>query len=111
MTFEQFEAMRTNLAAEIRKAERSGDGNAKMAASLVYEALDNLPLTGDAAALKPLADKARTLAKARFDQLKADPAYRAAINDKVPADKFLDTFVIKGHNKNVQTMVDTLGRG
>jgi hypothetical protein len=109
MTFEQFEAMRTNLAAEIRKAERSGDGNAAQAASIVRQALEDLPMTGEAAALKPLADKARALAKARFDALKKDPAYRAAVDDKVPADKFMDTFVIKGHNKNVRTMVDTLG--
>jgi hypothetical protein len=39
MTFEQCGAMRTNLAAEIRKAERSGDGNAAIAASIVREAL------------------------------------------------------------------------
>lgn len=70
MTFEAFEAMRTNLAAEIRKAERTGDGNAAMASSIVREALENLPLKGEAAALKPLADTARSLAKSRFDALK-----------------------------------------
>lgn len=111
MTFEQFEAMRTNLAAEIRKAQRSGDGNAAQAASIVREALENLPMAGETAALKPLADKARALAKARFDALKKDPAYRAAVDDSVPADKFLEKFVINGHNKNVRTMVDTLGVG
>ena len=110
MTFEQFEAMRTNLAAEIRKAERSGDGNAAMAASIVREALENLPLKGEAAALKPLADTARGHAKARFDALKKDPAYKAAIDESVPADKFFDKFVINGVNKNINTMVDTLGR-
>jgi hypothetical protein len=110
MTFEQFEAMRTNLAAEIRKAERSGDGNAAMAASIVREALENLPLKGEAAALKPLADQARTLAKARFDALKKDPAYKAAVDDAVPADKYFDKFVVNGVNKNINTMVDTLGR-
>lgn len=109
MTFEQFEAMRTNLAAEIRKAERSGDGNSSMASSLVRQALEDLPLTGDAAALKPLADSARNLAKSRFDALKQDPAYKAAVNETVPADKFLEKFVIRGVNKNVKTMVDTLG--
>lgn len=109
MTFEQFEAMRTNLAAEIRKAERSGDGNSSMASSLVRQALEDLPLTGDAAALKPLADTARNLAKSRFDALKQDPAYKAAVNETVPADKFLEKFVIRGVNKNVKTMVDTLG--
>lgn len=110
MTFEQFEAMRTNLAAEIRKAERSGDGNSSMASSLVRQALEDLPLTGDAAALKPLADSARNLAKSRFDALKQDPAYKAAVNETVPADKFLEKFVIRGVNKNVKTMVDTLGQ-
>jgi hypothetical protein len=111
MTFEQFEAMRTNLAAEIRKAERSGDGNAAISSSLVRQALEDLPMTGETAALKPLADTARSLAKERFDALRKDPAYRAAVNDTIPADKFLEKFVINGHNKNVRTMVDTLGSG
>jgi hypothetical protein len=102
--------LRTNLAAEIRKAERSGDGNRSMASSLVYQALEDLPLQGSAAQLKPLADTARSLAKSRFDALKKDPAYKAAVNETVPADKFFDKYVIRGVNKNVRTMVDTLGR-
>lgn len=110
MTFEQFEAMRTNLAAEIRKAERSGDGNAAMAASIVREAMEDLPLKQKSRNLKKLADNARGLAKARFDELKKDPAYKAAINDVVPADKFFDKFVVNGVNKNIETMVNTLGR-
>jgi hypothetical protein len=111
MTFEQFEAMRTNLAAEIRKAERSGDGNAAMSSSIVREALEQLPLTGEAATkLKPLADSARSLAKERFDMLKKDPAYKAAVDDVVPADKYLQKFVVNGVNKNIATMVNHLGK-
>jgi hypothetical protein len=110
MTFEQFEAMRTNLAAEIRKAERSGDGNAAMAASIVRDALEGLPLKAEAQNFKGLADTARSLAKARFDALKKDPAYKAAVDDAVPADKYFDKFVVNGVNKNINTMVDTLGR-
>jgi hypothetical protein len=110
MTFEQFEAMRTNLAAEIRKAERSGDGNAAMAASIVREALEQLPLKGEAAALKPIADTARNLAKTRFDALKKDPAYKAAVTDAVSADKYFNKFVINGDSKNINTMIDALGR-
>jgi hypothetical protein len=110
MTFEQFEAMRTNLAAEIRKAERSGDGNAAMAASIVRDALEGLPLKAEAQQFKGLADTARSLAKARFDALKKDPAYKAAVDDAVPADKYFDKFVVNGVNKNINTMVDTLGR-
>ena len=110
MTFEQFEAMRTNLAAEMRKAARSGDGNAEMAASIVREALEQLPLKAEARNLKSLADEARNLAKTRFDALKKDPAYKAAVDDAVPADKYFDKFVVNGVNKNINTMVETLGR-
>jgi hypothetical protein len=62
------------------------------------------------AGLKPLADNARSLAKARFDMLKKDPAYKAAVDDLVPADKFIDKFVINGVNKNINTMVQHLGK-
>ena len=110
MTFEQFEALRTNIAAESRKAEKGGDGNAAMALSLVRQAMENLPLAeGTGKQLKGLADNARSLAKQRFDSLAADPAYRAAINDKIPADQFIDKFVINGHHKNIATMIQNLG--
>ena len=111
MTFEQYEALRTNLAAEIRKAEKSSDGNAKTALSLVRQAAEQLPLQqGVAGNLKGLADNARSLAKERFEMLKKDPAYNAAVNDIVPADTFIQKFVINGVNKNVQTMVNHLGK-
>ena len=110
MTYEQFEAMRTNLAAEMRKAERSGDGNAKAAASIVRQSLEDLPLTGDAAALKPLADEARNAAKSRFDMLKKDPAYDAAVNDIAP-DKFINKYVINGNKRDIEALVNQLGGG
>ena len=110
MTFEQFEAMRTNLASEMRKAERSGDGNAKAAASIVRTALEDLPLSGEAEALKPLANEARSAAKARFDLLKKDPAYEAAVNDAAP-DKFINKYIIGGNKRDLQALVDQLGKG
>lgn len=111
MNFEQFEALRTNLAAESRKAARTGDGNAEMALSLVRQAMENLPLAkGVGENLKGLADNARKLASQRFEAIKADPAYKAAIDDVVPADKFIDKFVINGVHKNIETMINTLGR-
>lgn len=111
MTFENYEALRTNTEAEIRKAERAGDGNAVAALSIVRKAVEDLPLQGTAAAqVKPLADVARKLAKDRFDMLKRDPAYNAAVNDTVAADNFINKFVIRGVNKNIQEMVTNLGR-
>lgn len=114
MTFEQFENLRTNLAAEGRKADRSGDGNAARAVSIVRDALESLP--GVPQELKGLADTARSAAKARHDRLRADPAYRAAADDSVAvgeasplADTFVQQFVVKGKAANLKTMRDTLG--
>jgi len=114
MDFEQFESLRTNLATEIRKAERAGDGNKSFALGVVRDSLENLPLTGEAAKLKPLADAARKAAKERFDALKRDPAYNAAINGKVATENFIDTFVLskgKGTEANVRQMMSALGKG
>lgn len=114
MDFEQFEALRTNLATEMRRAARADDGNAEMALRVVRDALESLPLSGEAAALKPLADAARSAAKERFDALRRDPAYKAAVDDVVAPENFVSTFVLskgKGTEKNVRTMIEALGRG
>ena len=109
MTFEQFEALRTNLAAEMRKADRSGDGNAEFALGKVREALEDLPLVGETKELKVLADTARGLAKERFDTLSSDSAYKAAVNGKVAPDDFINKFVINGKKNDIDKMVAHLG--
>lgn len=109
MTFEQFEAMRTNLASEMRKADKAGDGNAEFALGKVREALEDLPLVGETKELKILADSARSAAKQRFDLLTDDKAYKAAVNGKVYADDFINKFVIGGKKKDIDTMVSHLG--
>lgn len=110
MTFEQFEAMRTNLASEMRKADRAGDGNAEFALGKVREALEDLPLVGETKELKILADDARSAAKQRFDLLTEDKAYKAAVNGKVYADDFINKFVVNGKKKDIDTMVSHLGQ-
>jgi hypothetical protein len=109
MTFEQFEAMRTNLASEMRKADRAGDGNAEFALGKVREALEDLPLTGESKQLKALADEARSAAKERFDILDSDKAYKAAVNGKVQPDDFINKFVVNGKKNDIDTMVAHLG--
>lgn len=115
MTFENFENLRTDLAAEARKADRSGDGNAAAAVNVVREALESLPIEGEAAKLKPIADAARSAAKARFAKLDADPAYRAAVDDSVGmgeasplADDFISKHVIRGKAANIKQMRENL---
>ena len=109
MTFEQFEAMRTNLASEMRKADRAGDGNAEFALGKVREALEDLPLVGESKELKILADDARSAAKQRFDLIGQDKAYKAAINGKVAPDDFIQKFVVNGKKADIDMMVSHLG--
>lgn len=102
MTFENFESLRTNLA----RIQRSltADGNEKAAAGVIRDAMEQLPLQPQAAALKPLADQARAAAKAQFDALRADPAYKAAVNDTVAPDRFVNRFVINAPQDDVALM-------
>jgi hypothetical protein len=108
MTFENFENLRTTLAAEGRKAARSGDGNAEAAINIVRDQLENMPVEGRTADVKALADTARSAAKARFDALRADPAYKAAIDGSVPPDRFVQRFVTGGTRDNVALMKQNL---
>jgi hypothetical protein len=82
--FDTFEHWRTNLADVQRKP-----GSESVAAGIVHNALNNMPLTPEAEPLRALADTARSAAKARFDTIKQNPAYKAAINDNVPKVKGL----------------------
>jgi hypothetical protein len=107
MTFEDYLSLRRNLG-DIARTNQ--DGNVRKAASYMIEELEKLPLQKEAAALKPLADKARASARSRFQMLEKDPAYKAAVDDSVPADKFIDKFVVNGVNKNINTMVEHLGK-
>ena len=107
MTFEDYLSGRRNLG-DI--ARTHPDGSVRKAASYMIEEFEKLPLKAEAAAQKPLADKARASARARFQMLEKDPAMKAAVDDSVPADKFIDKFVVNGVNKNIKTMVEHLGR-
>jgi hypothetical protein len=90
MTFENFESLRTNLA---RIQRSSLDGNERAAAGVIRNQMEAMPLAPGAAKLKPLADDARNSAKAQFQALEADPAYKAAVNDSVPPEKFVQRFI------------------
>lgn len=90
MTFEDFESLRSDAA---DAARTSTDGRQRAAAGIIRDQLENMPLTAEAAKLKPLADAARSAAKARFDALDADPAYEAAVHDTVPEDRFIQRFI------------------
>jgi hypothetical protein len=85
-TFEGYEAVRSNLADEMRSAT---DGKSRQAAWIARNELEKLPIFGEenaafdpqAAHLKSLADKARNLYKERQDIIRSNPAYKAAIKE------------------------------
>ncbi len=108
MNFETFENLRTNLAAESRKAERAGDGNAAGAIRIVRDALENIQPKGRAVDVKPLFDKARKLSRTRFEALEADPAYKAAVNESIPPDRFVHRFIVSAPRDQVSVMRSNL---
>lgn len=121
MSLDDFQAYSTQLGNEIAKAKRAGDGNAEAAITKVYSALqDASPLGTETAQAKALFDTARQAAKARFDAMRADPAYEAAVEEAQSgvkkgkpsplADSFLDRYVIgKGAPKaNVDELIPKL---
>jgi hypothetical protein len=107
MTFEDYLSLRRNLGDIARTAK---DAAERKAASFMIEELEKLPLQESAKRLKPLADQARKAARDRFQMLEKDPAFKAAVDDSVAADNFIDKFVINGVNKNINTMVKNLGK-
>ena len=104
MTYEQFENLRTILAAEIRKSERHEDGNRTYALSIVRDTLEQMPISEATSEIKAIADTARSAAKARFDLLREDPAYKGAIDEKSLADDFVRKHIINGKVEHIETM-------
>jgi len=105
MTYENFESLRTNLARIMRT---STNGNERAAAGIIREQMEELPLQPGSAQLKPLADKARASARAQFQALEADPAYKAAVTESVPPDRFIQKFVIGAPRDDVALMRENL---
>jgi hypothetical protein len=81
MNFNLFENLRTDLASEIRTANRNGEGIKVNVLGKVREELEKLPLSEESAHLKPLADEARNFFKEHKKLQENSPAYQAAIND------------------------------
>lgn len=108
INFEKFENARTGLA-EVQR----GGGSDAVAAGIVHNALEQMPLTPEAAALKALADPARAAAKAHFNTIKQNPAYKAAINDNVSKDPQTGLHVIGADSPLADSFMDRyfLGNG
>lgn len=108
MNFNLFENLRSDLAAEMRKADRAGDGNMKNVLSVVRNELENLPMTEADANIKVLADNARKTAKADFDLEKSNPLYSKVLNEAADSKDFIQNFVIRSKNADFAKSIDLL---
>jgi hypothetical protein len=112
MTYNQF----INLDKRLSAKTREGTGSERAAAYVIRNQLQDISLSPEAAALQPVYKIATGLAKERFDTIRSNPAYRAAINEaadlnelastgeSLKADKFHDKFVNKGTPESIRRM-------
>ena len=108
MTFNLFENLRTDLASEMRTAERAGEGTKSYALSKVREELENLPLSEEAAQLKPLADKARANAKKDFDLERDNPIYKDVVNGKADTKDLIQKHIFGSKNFEFEKNIELL---
>lgn len=105
MNFNQYENLRTQIARETRKAQSAQDGNAVHALTLVRGELEKLPLIGETAEAKQVADVARNLAKQEFDLLdKNKPSYNSVyanvVNGAADTKDFIPKTILRSDNKD-----------
>lgn len=106
MSFSNIENMKTNLARIQRNF--AADGNTRYAAGVMRDQLEQMPLTVNNPDVQAAYNNARSLARARFQAMDADPAYKAVVNDKVNPDDFVRKFVINGKRDDLVTMRQSL---
>lgn len=105
MSLEDFESLRSTLARVQRTDSR---GEVRHAAGIIRRQVEEMPLQPGAEQLKGLADTARNAARERFQALDADPAYKAAVEETTPPDKFVQKFVIGGARDNVARLAEAM---
>jgi len=113
MNFAQYENLRTQIARETRKAQSAQDGNAVHALTLVRGELEKLPLIGETAEAKVVADQARSLAKQEFDLLdKTKPTYNKTyadiVNGGADSSNFIPQVVFRSKNLDFAKALDML---
>lgn len=100
MNFNLFENLRSDLAADMRKADRAGDGVTKNVLSQVRDGLETMELKGDAQSLKGFADDARAAFKAEKDLEASNPLYAKVKDGAADTKNFIPEVVIRSKNKD-----------
>lgn len=106
-TADQFKSI---LGTDMASAEASGKMNVVSALGIVRKALDDAPplLGGEAQqGVDAMAafNKARAVAKERFDTIDAVPALQAVVNGKAAPDNFFNRYVLNGKVADVNALI------
>jgi hypothetical protein len=100
MNFNLFENLRSDLAADMRKADRAGDGVTKNVLSQVRDSLETMELKGEAQSLKGYADNARAAFKAEKDLEASNPLYAKVKDGAADTKNFIPENIIRSKNKD-----------
>jgi hypothetical protein len=106
--FDQIDKLQSVLGRAIKGYQRSGKGNEAYAAGIFQRQLADMPLVGEVGDIKVVADRARALARARFQLIEADPAFASVVNGTARADKFLDKHVTNAGEGGAARVLQTL---
>lgn len=110
MNFNLYKGLGSKIAAESRKADRAGDGNTVFALSLVRNELEQLPLVGETAQAKIVADKARNIYKANRDLEANNDFYGDAVKGKFDTKTFVPKVAFGPKNEYFGQAMDILDK-
>lgn len=109
MNFNLFENLRSDLAADMRKADRAGDGNTKNVLSQVRDGLETMDLKGDAQSLKGFADDARAAFKAEKDLEASNQLYSKVKDGVADTKNLIPEIVFRSKNKDFAKTMELIG--
>lgn len=108
MNFNLFQGLATKIANASRKANRAGDTNEVYALSLVRNELEKLPLIGETAQAKAVADKARNLFKSNRDLELNNAFYSDIVNEKLDTKTFVPKVAFGPKNEYFNNAIQIL---
>jgi hypothetical protein len=113
MNFDQAQNLITQISRETRKAQRADDGNAVHALTILRGEIEKLPLVGETAEAKVVADKARSLAAKEFGLLDKrkdtyNSVYADIVNGAADSKDFIPKTVFTSKNAPFKKALDLL---
>lgn len=106
--FDEIDKLQSVLGRAIKGYGRQGKGNEAYAAGIFQRQLADMKFVGEVGEIKTLADRARGLARARFQLIEADPAFASVVKGTARADKFVDKHITTAGEGGAARVLQTL---